>query len=192
MLFGEYLVKRRLVSPEQVQQALAQQPTTVNTRMGEVAQEAHKLSPAQVDDVLARQRQSQKRFGEIAVEQAYLSDEEMFHLLWQQGSQRKPIGELLLEMGAIKLDNESTNSVKALFLSRITRQTGVGDGDFEELHDEASNGSFKFRIAPCQVCTDYTPLPIGHRTQRVVAGLVGQNNVLLVGYPIGLTFSPNR
>ncbi len=103
ILLTEYLIKKKIVSSQQILEALNHQ--RVNRRpIGAIALAKRVLTMKQVFSILNRQSDVKKRFGEIAVELGYITEEGVDRLLLIQREENPHIGEVLVLVGHVKMD----------------------------------------------------------------------------------------
>lgn len=101
--FGQYLLNRGLVTPEQLYRALeAQQEAHV--KLGVLAIGAGVLTEAQVEEIHQEQTRQDKRFGEIALEKGYLTQEQLDNLLASQKQGHLLLGQALIDANILSLD----------------------------------------------------------------------------------------
>lgn len=101
--FGQYLLSRGLVSPEQLGRAMtAQQETRV--KLGVLAINHGYLTPAQVDEIHHAQTRMDKRIGEIAVELGFMTAAQVDELLASQQSSHLALGQALIDHGIMSYE----------------------------------------------------------------------------------------
>ncbi len=96
--FGNYLLSKHVVTPEQLIQAIEEQHIR-HIKLGLLAIHAGLMTVEQVDKVLIRQAHENRRFGELAIEEKFLTEEQLAGLLKQQIPVYLLIGERLVENG---------------------------------------------------------------------------------------------
>ncbi len=84
-IFGNYLVEEEIITEVQLD-ALMEYKRKNHVRLGMIAMEENKMTPAQVKEVSRLQALVDKMFGEIAVEKGYLKKEELADLIIQQSA----------------------------------------------------------------------------------------------------------
>lgn len=102
--FGNYLLNQKLVTPEQLVDALQDKKNT-RMKLGVLAINAGYMTASQVERVHELQSQMDKRIGDIAVELGYMTEEQVMELLHAQ-----PLGYLLLGQALVDkgyMDNSS-------------------------------------------------------------------------------------
>jgi hypothetical protein len=124
--FGSYLVKRKLISMEQLRQVLALQDA-VRVKIGVLAIDAGYMTAIQVGAVHARQVQVDKRFGELAIEYGYLNEEKLTELLGRQNKRHLLISQALVDGGVLSLEQ-----VEEAFQA-YKKESGFSDAEFEAL-----------------------------------------------------------
>lgn len=88
--FGNYLLNEKLVTPEQLVEAMQQKKET-RMKLGVLAINAGYMTASQVERVHELQSKMDKRIGDIAVELGYMTEDQVMELLHAQ-----PLGYLLL------------------------------------------------------------------------------------------------
>ena len=99
--FGQYLVDEGVISPEQLEDAVALQREN-NVLLGAMARNKGFLSQTQLEAVLSEQRQVNKRFGEIALEKGWLRQEQISELIEEQSKNHCFLGEALARLGYLE------------------------------------------------------------------------------------------
>lgn len=94
--FGQYLLNRNLIKPEQLADALEYQ-RSVHLKLGVIAINAGYMTPAQVEQVHGMQKRVDKRFGEIAVEQGYIDESQLNAMLNTQKQGHLMLGQALID-----------------------------------------------------------------------------------------------
>ena len=105
--FGIYLLNEKLVTPEQLVDALQDKKNT-RMKLGVLAINAGYMTASQVERVHEMQKKMDKRFGDTAVELGYVTDEQVGELLHAQ-----PVGYLLLGQALVDkgyMDNAAFES----------------------------------------------------------------------------------
>lgn len=97
-LFGNYLLNQRLVSAEQLAEALELQKTT-RLKLGVLAINAGYMTADQVEMVHAAQQRVNMRIGDIAVQMGFLTHEHVEELLSSQKSGHLLLGQALVDKG---------------------------------------------------------------------------------------------
>ncbi|MCR5097414.1 MAG: chemotaxis protein CheX [Lachnospiraceae bacterium] len=105
--FGNFLLGKDAVTPEQLAKAIAQTQST-HVKLGTIAMQKGYMTAAEVDEVCFMQTREDKRFGEIAVERNYLFEDQLEDLLETQNSNYLLLGQALVDLGY--LTNEELES----------------------------------------------------------------------------------
>lgn len=84
-IFGNYLVKKNLITQEQLKDVLNEQKK-VRVKLGLIAVAEGLMSKEDADRVNRLQAQMDKRFGDIAISKGYLTEGQVETLLKKQGS----------------------------------------------------------------------------------------------------------
>jgi len=114
LLFGQLLVKAKIITPEELDLALREQNRT-GKKIGEILVHRGLLLENELETVLAFQRgQSSEapgskklRFGELLVTTGQISREQLEDILKRQKASKKKIGQLLVEAGYAEPDQIS-------------------------------------------------------------------------------------
>lgn len=101
-LFGNYLVKRGLLTKNQLEQALDTQ-RKVRVKLGLIAVTEKLMTLEQSEEVNGLQTVMDKKFGDIAVEKGYLTDEQVKRLLGLQGNQYLTFAQAVTDCGFMSL-----------------------------------------------------------------------------------------
>jgi len=94
--FGNYLLERRILTTEQLVDALAEQ-TKVHIKLGTLAIHAGFMTAGEVDSVVIMQTHQDKKFGELAIEEGFLTEEQVTSLLESQTPDYLLLGQVLIE-----------------------------------------------------------------------------------------------
>jgi len=113
-LFGQFLLERGLINPDQLTEALEYQQNS-NKILGELAVENGMLSRDEILQICGFQLSRDKDFGQIAVEMNYLNKKELEKLIDLQQEQHLYLGEVLVRLGIMA--NEDLKSELKLFES---------------------------------------------------------------------------
>jgi len=106
--FGQYLVDRGIVTPEELQKAIQLQ-RSFNLSVGEYAMKQGLLQLTDVNRILTYQKSSGKRFGELAVDLGLLTESQVEELLEHQRREHLFIGQALVSIDVLSkesLENE--------------------------------------------------------------------------------------
>ena len=101
--FGNYLLNKGLIKPEQLADALEYQ-RSVHLKLGVLAVNAAYMTPAQVEAVHNRQKKVDKKFGELAIELGYINEEQLKILLNTQKQGHLMLGQALTDRHYFTLD----------------------------------------------------------------------------------------
>lgn len=96
--FGNYLLKKSLIKPEELIAVLEEQKS-VKVKLGVLAIDSGYMSAEQVSRVHRLQASKDRKFGELAVEEGYLTEEQLDELLSTQRKSNILIGQVLIEKG---------------------------------------------------------------------------------------------
>lgn len=95
--FGAFLVEKRLITPEELEAALAIQAER-NPKLGRLAARHQMLTFDKVVAIHEYQMLFGLRFGEAAIALGFLNDEELAGLLEEQSLNHTYLGEILVEL----------------------------------------------------------------------------------------------
>lgn len=102
-LFGNYLVRKGLISKEQLAQAIESQKK-VRVKLGLIAVSEKLMTVEEAAEVNKLQAVMDKRFGDIAVEKGYLTDDQVGRLLGLQGNQYLTFAQAITDNGFLTLE----------------------------------------------------------------------------------------
>lgn len=127
--FGNYLLNKGLVSPDNLADAMQHQKTT-RLKLGVLAINAGLMTADQVNKVHAEQQRVDKRIGDLMVEMGYLTREQVEELFKTQPSGHLLLGQALVDNGYM------TNSQFESALTSYKAETGISDADFYSAESE--------------------------------------------------------
>ncbi|MCX8128810.1 MAG: chemotaxis protein CheX [Clostridia bacterium] len=104
--FGSYLLNKKLVTPEQLKDALDYQKN-VHLKLGVMAVNSGYMSAADVSAVHGMQAKVDKKFGELAIEMGFLDEEKLKVLLSTQKSGHLLLGQAMVDKGYMTLEKFS-------------------------------------------------------------------------------------
>ncbi len=110
--FGQHLLERGLLTPEQLLAAIVLQETR-NHKIGVYAQRRGLLTQEQAEEIATRQRTEDRRFGEIAMELGYLTLAQIDELVTMQQNDHMYLGGAIVVLGF--LDKEAIERELAVF-----------------------------------------------------------------------------
>lgn len=130
--FGNYLLNKGLVSPDNLASALADQKNT-RLKLGVLAINAGLMTAEQVDKVHAEQQRVDKRIGDLMVEMGFVTRDQIEELFKTQPSGHLLLGQALVDKGYMSNAQfeEALNSYKA--------ENGISDADFYNIDDNNTN-----------------------------------------------------
>lgn len=124
--FGNYILAKKVISPEQLRQILAGQKSA-RVKLGVLAIESGYMTAFQVEWAHKMQVLHDKRFGEIAIEQGFLQDSQLQELLSRQKTSQIMIGQALVDEGFL-----SYQQYEDLF-GQYKRDSGFSDKEIEAI-----------------------------------------------------------
>ena len=98
--FGNFLLSRNIVTPEQLIEAIDKEGTT-HIKLGTLAMYHNLMTANEIDDVVVAQTHEDKQFGELAIERKYLTEDQVNRLLSEQSPEYLLLGQVLIEQGII-------------------------------------------------------------------------------------------
>lgn len=140
--FGQYLLNKGYISPEQLKDALEYQQK-VRLKLGVLAVNAGYMSAEEADKVNETQKREDKRFGELAVEMGFLKEEQVEELLSSQ-----KLGHLLLGQALVDKEYMSLKDFET-YINEYKRDYSITDKQFEAIQrddvEEIINTFVKFQ-----------------------------------------------
>ena len=124
--FGNYLLKRRLINPEQLREVLALQDA-VRVKIGILAIDAGYMNAAQVEEVHHLQTSLDKRFGEIAIDKGYLDEDQLNDVLGQQNKRHLLVSQALIDKEIMTFEQVETALIE------YKKESGLSEVEFEAL-----------------------------------------------------------
>lgn len=121
--FGQYLLRKDLISQKQLELAFEQQQST-RIKLGVLAINEGYMTTKQIEEVHTSQMKMDKKFGEIAMELNYLTAEQLETLLSSQKKQHLLLGQALIDNHSITIDQFSDA------LSQYKHDHGLSDDQF--------------------------------------------------------------
>lgn len=128
-LFGNYLVDRKAISPEDYQEVIEKQ-LDVRVKLGTIAVAEGLLTEEQVETLNKLQMQVDRRFGDLAVERGLLTEEQVGQLLKKQGNPYMQFLEVLLESGKVDVPQMDAQ------LKAFQKEKGFSDADMTALKND--------------------------------------------------------
>ena len=112
-LFGNYLLNKKLVTPQELKDVLDFQKT-VHIKLGVMAVNAGFMSANNVNAVHRMQSKADKKFGELAIEMGFLDEEKLEILLGTQKSGHLLLGQAMIDKKYMTLEQfeETFNNYK--------------------------------------------------------------------------------
>ncbi len=128
-LFGNYLVDRKVIRPEDYREVIKKQ-LDVRVKLGTIAVAENLLTQEQVEMLNKLQMQCDRRFGDLAVEKGLLTQEQVEHLLKKQGNPYLQFLQVLLESGKVTAAQVDAG------LGAFQREKGFSDADMTALKND--------------------------------------------------------
>ncbi|ATW27459.1 hypothetical protein [Candidatus Formimonas warabiya] len=126
--FGNYLLEKRIVTPEQLRVVLAEQKS-IKVKLGVLAIDSGYMNAAQVNQIHRLQAARDKKFGELAVEKGYLTEEKLDDLLKAQKKSNVLLGQALIEKGYLTFEKYEG------VLLQYHEDSGFGPDEMKALKD---------------------------------------------------------
>ena len=127
--FGNYLLRRQLVTPQQLSEALTIQKNT-RLRLGVLAINAGLLTAEQVEKAHIEQQRTDKRIGDVMVEMNFLTREQVEELFKTQPAGHLLLGQALVDKGYM------TNAGFESAINSYKAENSISDSDISNA-DEA-------------------------------------------------------
>ena len=102
--FGLHLVRRGLITEDQLYEALNQQASETPP-IGKIALHSHVLTMKEVMTILESQLEKPRLFGELAIDLGYLDDSAIADLLARQRAVRPSLESILTGAGIMDLES---------------------------------------------------------------------------------------
>lgn len=133
-LFGSYLLNNKIVTPEQLKDALDYQKT-VHLKLGVMAVNSGFMSADDVNAVHNMQSKVDKKFGELAIDMGFLDKEKLEILLSTQKSGHLLLGQALVDRKYMTLEQfaESLNDYKKHYSLTNEQFKSLQDEDVEAI-----------------------------------------------------------
>lgn len=131
--FGNYLLNEKLITPEQLVDALQKKKET-RMKLGVLAINAGYMTASQVERVHEMQSKMDKRIGDIAVELGYMTEDQVMELLHAQ-----PLGYLLLGQTIVD-KGYMTNSQFEAAINSYKEKYSLTDEDIANNEDSKVEG----------------------------------------------------
>ena len=131
-LFGNYLLNKKLVTPQELKDVLDLQKT-VHVKLGVMAVNSGFMSADNVNAVHSMQSKVDKKFGELAIEMGFLDEEKLEILLSTQKSGHLLLGQAILDKKYMTLEQfeEALNNYKKDFRLTGEQLNLLQNGDAE-------------------------------------------------------------
>lgn len=138
--FGQYLLRKGLIKPEQLADALEYQ-SSVHLKLGVIAISAGLMSPAQVEQIHNIQKKIDRRFGELAIESGFINEDQLNTLLATQKQGHLMLGQALIDRNYFTLDQLQTALANYKKESGMpARQYNVVRNDYELEFEQIFDG----------------------------------------------------
>ena len=129
--FGNYLLEKRLISPEALTEAFEIQKNT-RMKLGVLAINAGYMTAEQVEKAHDQQQRADKRIGDVMVEMGFLTQEQVEELLKTQPAGHLLLGQALVDKGHM------TNAQFEEALKSYKEENQISDSDFDDVNDDAA------------------------------------------------------
>jgi len=143
--FGSYLLNKKLISPEQLKDALDFQKT-VHVKLGVMAVNSGFMKADDINTVHNMQTKVDKKFGEIAIEMGFLTEEKLSILLSSQKSGHLLLGQAMVDKGYMNLTEFEAA------LNDYKKDYSLTDDQFKSLQNEEAgefvNTFYNFENCP--------------------------------------------
>ena len=129
--FGNYLLRKQLISPENLSEAFQIQKNT-RLKLGVLAINAGYMTADQVEKAHDQQQRADKRIGDVMVEMGFLTSEQVEELLKTQPSGHLLLGQALVDKGYMTTEQFETA------LRSYKEETSISDSDFDDVNEAAA------------------------------------------------------
>ncbi len=129
--FGNYLLRRQLVSSEQLSEALQIQKNT-RLKLGVLAINAGLMTADQVEKAHDRQQRADKRIGDVMVEMGFLTKDQVEELLRTQPTGHLLLGQTLVDKGYM------SNAQFESALKSYKEENSLSDSDMNNTDENAA------------------------------------------------------
>lgn len=106
--FGHYLLNEKVVTPKQLEKALAYQDK-VRLKLGTLAINAKYMTVDQVEEVHSMQLTCDERFGDLAILSGYLTEKQLDLLLATQKTKHLLLSQSLVDLDVLTLEEYDTH-----------------------------------------------------------------------------------
>ncbi len=124
--FGQYLLNHKLISREQLTDAL-EYMKSVHVKFGVMAIDEGFMTSEQVEHVHEKQKQVDKRFGELAVELGYLTEANVEALISKQKQHHLFLAQALVDRNYMSIEQFGAA------LANYKNEYSLSDDQFEEM-----------------------------------------------------------
>ncbi len=133
-LFGSFLLNKKLVTNEQLMDALNYQ-SLVRLKLGVLAVNAGYMTSEDINKVHDAQSKVDKKFGEIAIEMGFLDEEKVDKLLSSQKTGYLLLGQALVDKNymTMKQFEEAINTYKKEHSLTSEQMQSIDNGDFNQI-----------------------------------------------------------
>lgn len=131
--FGNYLLNKGLIKPEQLAEALEYQ-RSVHLKLGVLAVNAAYMTPEQVEAVHNMQKKVDRKFGELAIELGYINEEQLKTLLNTQRQGHLMLGQVLTDRHYFTLEQLKSA------LEGYKRESGMSNRQFNVIGQDDEDG----------------------------------------------------
>ncbi len=156
-IFGSYLLNKKLISPDQLKDALDYQKN-VHLKLGVLAVNSGFMNATEVEKVHGMQAKVDKKFGELAIEMGYLDEEKLQKLLSTQKTGHLLLGQALVDKGYMNLEQFEAS------LNGYKNEYSLTDEQFKSIQNEDTteyvNAFFKFNCSESNLYKRYASLLI--------------------------------
>lgn len=129
--FGNYLLRKQLISPEALSEALEIQQNT-RLKLGVLAINAGYMTAEQVEKAHDQQQREDKRIGDVMVEMGFLTAEQVEELFKTQPAGYLLLGQALVDKGHM------TNAQFEEALNSYKEENHISDSDFDDVNETAA------------------------------------------------------
>ncbi|MGN0483303.1 MAG: chemotaxis protein CheX [Lachnospiraceae bacterium] len=130
--FGNYLLHRGAITPEQLMDAMKEESSS-HIKLGTLAIHSGYMTASEVENIIIMQTHQDKRFGDLAVEQGYLTNDQVRELIETQNPNYLLLGQILIEKGYLTHSEFETLLLDYQSENEITEQD-ISSNELEHIH----------------------------------------------------------
>lgn len=187
--FGNYILAKKVISPEQLRRVLAEQQSA-RVKLGVLAIESGYMTAFQVERVHKLQTLQDKRFGEIAIGERFMREEQLEELLSKQKTSQIMLGQILVDEGMLSYQQYED------LLAAYKKDSGFSNAEIEILKSNNTDAIVKLFIAAgekgqAELFGEYIELFIRNIVRFIDSDVIIDKPYLTENYPF-VNFASQR